>query len=263
MKKVSFIAVIHFLTGATITVNAEGKIEVNGGELSFQSIGNKFALSRMSFAITEELRNLQKNIFTTITGRIANLFHMNRELCSATRSSGYKSAKVADKLFNLHLTINIDGVEQTYSLLEIMLGKDSLATAGNIYAEIVKSLTGEGDVFDTRTIRTENLEILQALLAPFGVKPEDCKHERTDILVGTITDQVKTVNSYRREKLRNFSLVSGVSEMKNLTKKLKEQNALLEGKSPIPAEEKKAIEAAKVEVKADTEVEAKVEVSAE
>lgn len=243
MKKVSFIAIVHFLTNAVFAVKNE-VVEITG-DLAYKSVGNKFTLSQMNLTINEELRNLQRNIFTTITGRIANLLHMNRELCSAVRTSGYLSAKLADKLFNLHIVINVDGVEQVYNLNEIVLGKDSLATAGNIYANMVETLTGQTDLFDRGTTRTENLEVLQQMLAPFGVTAKDCITERTDILVGAVTDQVKTVNSYRKVKMQNFALNAGMADVKKETIRLREQNELLLGKSTIPANEKKALADAK------------------
>lgn len=230
MKKVSFLFVVHFLSNLVWKQNEDGSIDTTNEApvLDYVSKGNKFKLSQTYLTGTDVVRDLNRNIFSLITGIIAKSVHNAREVAAAIRTSGYKSATQADKLFNVFVQIDIDGVTQTYDLRGITMGADGLMTAKGIYTEMVRAVAGESELFDSFVKRQpEVAEQLAYMLKPFGINQESATKATLDVLTDTVSESIKELRAWKKEQVKTNLINSGIAEIKKQRKELKERNELM------------------------------------
>lgn len=255
MKKVSFLYIVHFLTNLAWTRNEETKAIECGGEdnkpqPAYKSVGNKFSLSKTFLTHEGDIKDVNRNIFSTITGIIGKHLMNAKDIAAAVRSAAFPTANSADKLFNLLVVLTIDGKEVIYNLSGIQLGADSLMTAKNIYVEMIKAIAGEDETFDAFVKRQPDVaEQLAYMLAPFGLKLEDCVRNRQDVLTDTVSESVKVLRSYKKEAVKSYMITSGVAQLAKARKELKESNEL--AGSTAAAKGKQLIEESKVEAAAE------------
>lgn len=236
MKKVSFLFVLHFLLNPEWAKSEEGVISITTEkpQLQYKSVGNKFALSKTYLALEQAIKDVNRNIFSIMTGIIAKSIHNAKDISSAIRSSAFVNANAADKLFNLIIEVDIDGVVKRFTLEALSLGTDPITTARNIYIEMIKAVAGDDDMFEAFVKRTpETAEQLAYMLAPFGVKLENCMKDKTELLEDAVTQSVKELRAYKKEVVRGYLNNSGIAALKKARIALRENNSLLENPGAV------------------------------